>query len=209
MPSLHGWADKFPDARITRRFDSDVLAFTDPDGMQLELVAVGGTGNAISRFHSVTLSEAGYEATARLLTETFGYRLHANDENCFRYLSSAGDFVNLLCQPDARRGGMGAGTIHHVAFRAETDEIQKHWQIKLTRLNYDVTPILDRQYFHSIYFREPGGVLFEIATDPPGFAIDETPAELGTKLKLPASLELMRSEIELKLPKMKLPVYAH
>lgn len=209
VPSLQGWADKLPGARITKRFDTDVMAFPDPDGMQLELVAVGGAGTSISRFHSVTLSEAGYEATARLLTETFGYRLHASDENRFRYLSSAGDFVDVLCQPDARRGGMGAGTIHHVAFRAETDEIQKHWQTELARLNYDVTPILDRQYFHSIYFREPGGVLFEIATDPPGFAIDETPADLGTKLKLPAALELMRGEIELKLPKIKLPVYAH
>jgi hypothetical protein len=103
---------------------------------------------------------------------------------------------------------MGAGTVHHIAFRAETDEIQRQWQLELGRLGYDVTPILDRQYFHSIYFREPGGVLFEIATDPPGFAIDETPEELGTHLKLPPALELMRGSIEQALPTLKLPRYA-
>ncbi len=210
VPSLNAWAGKFPGERITRRFDSDVLAFTDPDGMALELVATGGggsEGSAISRFHSVTLSEGGYEATARLLTETFGYELQASEDSRFRYVSSEGDFVDLLCQPDARRGGMGAGTIHHVAFRAESDEIQKQWQAELARLNYNVTPILDRQYFHSIYFREPGGVLFEIATDPPGFTVDETAASLGTGLKIPPALEPMRAEIEAKLPKLKLPVY--
>ena len=140
------------------------------------------------------------------MTETFGYELHATEDNRFRYVSTAGDFVDLLCQPDGRHGGMGAGIIHHVAFRAEMDDIQRAWQVKLAKI-FNVTPVLDRQYFRSIYFREPGGVLFEIATDPPGFAVDETPSALGTALKLPSGLESRRIEIESKLPKLRLPNY--
>ena len=158
-------------------------------------------------FMARALSESGYEATAKLLTDVFGYELSEQEENRFRYRSTAENVVDLLCQPDARRGGMGAGTVHHIAFRAETDEVQRQWQAELARLGYNVTPILDRQYFHSIYFREPGGVLFEIATDPPGFAIDENPEELGTHLKLPPALELMRAEIEQALPALKLHRY--
>jgi len=199
VPSLDGWLAKIPEARPEQRFGADVLAFTDPDGMKLELVA-GPAG--------VTLSESGYEATAKLLVDVFGYTLTGSEENRYRYTSTSGSFVDVLCQPEARRGGMGAGTIHHVAFRAETDDIQKQWRKELIGLGYDVTPVLDRQYFHSIYFREPGGVLFEIATDPPGFATDETPDKLGTHLKLPPWLEPQRPQIELTLPTLKLPPYA-
>jgi glyoxalase family protein len=203
VPSLEGWSARLPDARLVQRFGVDVLSFTDPDGLQLELVPSGGTG-----FAGVTLSESGYESTAKLLLETFGYTLQGNEGNRYRYVSTAGNFVDLVCQPDARRGAMGAGTVHHVAFRAESDAIQKDWRRDLLKLNYDVTPVLDRQYFHSIYFNEPGGVLFEIATDPPGFATDETPDNLGTHLKLPPWLEPARPEIEASLPPLRLPIYA-
>jgi glyoxalase family protein len=209
VPSIEAWKDRLTNYTIHTRFNNEALACTDPDGMAIELVATGGEGSSISGFHGVTLSESGYESTAKLLTETFGYRLTASEDNRFRYAGSAGNHVDLLCQPDARRGGMGAGTIHHVAFRAETDALQKDWQQKLIGLGYNVTPILDRQYFHSIYFREPGGVLFEIATDPPGFAIDEAPDELGTALKLPPMLEPMRPDIEEAVPKLKLPENNH
>jgi catechol 2,3-dioxygenase-like lactoylglutathione lyase family enzyme len=210
VPSLQGWEERLPNYTVTKRFDNDVLTFADPDGMSVELVATGeSSSSSITGFHGVTLSESGYESTAKLLSETFGYRLTASEDNRFRYTGSAGNHVDLLCQPDARRGGMGAGTIHHVAFRAETDALQKQWQAELARLGYNVTPILDRQYFHSIYFREPGGVLFEIATDPPGFATDEAPDQLGTALKLPPMLEPMRSEIEEMVPKLKLPEANH
>ena len=213
VPSLDGWGARLENAGIRvsdpfRRFDSDVLSFTDPDGLELELTSGSGSGTAITGFHGVTLSESGYELTAKLLTQTFGYQLAASEGNRFRYISSAGNTVDLLCQPDARRGAMAAGTIHHVAFRTETDESQKIWQSELARLGYNVTPVLDRQYFHSIYFREPGGVLFEIATDPPGFATDERLEDLGTHLKLPPWLEPARSEIEHVLPKLRLPAYA-
>jgi glyoxalase family protein len=203
VPSLDGWEERLTNYTVTRRFGADVLSFTDPDGMAIDLVAVGGNGGAITGFHGVTLSASGYESTARLLTDTFGYELTASEGNRFRYTGSAGNHVDVLCQPDARRGGMGAGTIHHVAFRAETDEIQKRWQTELAHQGFDVTPVLDRRYFHSIYFREPGGVLFEIATDPPGFAIDETLENLGAALQLPPALEPMRTEIEEMLPKLK------
>ena len=202
VPSLEGWSARLPDARLIQRFGGEVLSFTDPDGLELELVPSGGSG-----FAGVTLSERGYEATAKLLLETFGYTLTATEGNRYRYTSTAGNFVDLLCQPDARRGAMGAGTVHHVAFRAESDEIQKQWREDLVSLGFNVTPVLDRQYFHSIYFNEPGGVLFEIATDPPGFATDETPDKLGTHLKLPPWLEGSRPQIEATLPALRLPVY--
>jgi catechol 2,3-dioxygenase-like lactoylglutathione lyase family enzyme len=208
VPSLAGWAEKIPGAVAGIRFGRNVLEFADPDGMRLELVETGGEGSEITGFHGVTLSEAGYEATARLLVETFGYTPAGEAGNRFLFAAPAGDVVELLCQPDGRRGSMGAGTVHHVAFRAETDEIHRAWQAKIAALGFNVTPVLDRQYFHSIYFREPGGVLFEIATDPPGFTTDESLEALGTALKLPPWLEPARDHIEQILPKLVLPSYA-
>jgi glyoxalase family protein len=203
--SLAYWAERLGNPSANGR-----IAFHDPDGLPLEIVAEGdGGGNAITGFHGVTLSESGYESTARLLTETFGYRLISEEGNRFRYAAAVPDakaaHIDLLCQPDARNGAMGVGTVHHVAFRAESDAIQREWQKEIGRLKYNVTPVLDRQYFHSIYFREPGGVLFEIATDPPGFTTDETPGNLGTHLKLPPWLEVNRAEIERILPPLRLP----
>jgi glyoxalase family protein len=115
-----------------------------------------------------------------------------------------GSVVDLL-RSDARAvGRQGAGTIHHVAFRAESDEVQREWRERVAAVGLDVTPVIDRQYFRSIYFREPGGVLFEIATDPPGFAADEAPEALGTALKLPPWLEPQRAAIERRLPPLRL-----
>lgn len=208
VPNLENWKARFPESRIEQRFGADVLVFHDPDGLELELIPTGGAGDRISGFHGVTLSEAGFETTAKLLTETFGYKLAASEGNRFRYVSSARGAVELLCQPDARRGAMGAGTVHHIAFRTKSEESQRAWQTELAGAGLNVTPVLDRQYFHSIYFREPGGVLFEIATDPPGFLIDETIEKLGTHLKLPPWLEPAREEIEGILPKVQLPAYA-
>jgi glyoxalase family protein len=193
------------------RFADKAIAFSDTDGMRLEIVGSGEGDEKISGFHGVTLSEAGYEATANLLTKQFGYRLIRSEGNRFRYEAvgdALGRVVDLLCQPDGRRGIMGSGIVHHVAFRAESDEAQLAWRTQLTAAGQNVTPVLDRQYFHSIYFREPGGVLFEIATDPPGFAIDETPETLGHALKLPPWLESERREIEAILPKLSVPEYS-
>jgi glyoxalase family protein len=181
-----------------------VLSFTDPDGLPIELVGCSkGDSQAILGFHSVTLSESGYESTAELLSRGFGMIKTAEEGNRFRYNVPGGGIgtcLDLLCQPDARPGHMGIGTVHHVAFRAQTDQCQLLWRQKLTQMSQNVTPVLDRQYFHSIYFREPGGVLFEIATDPPGFATDEPVDQLGTHLKLPRWLEPNRAVIERTLP---------
>jgi glyoxalase family protein len=113
--------------------------------------------------------------------------------------------VDLLCTPDARRGSIGAGVVHHVAFRTADDAQQLTWRKELARLKFNVSPVMDRNYFHSIYFREPGGVLFEIATDNPGFTADEAAEILGQKLKLPAQFEPHRAEIERIVTVVRLP----
>ncbi len=212
VPTLAGWTERLTAAGVAvgspiERFGEQVLRFADPDGMPLELTAptLDGSFTEVTGFSGVTLSVQNPEATERLLTSTFGYTTLGTEGNRTRFISTAGDTVDVLREPEMRRGTMGAGTVHHVAFRAESDEIQTKWQLELSKLGHQVTPVLDRQYFHSIYFREPGGVLFEIATDPPGFATDETPDALGTHLKLPPWLENRRSEVERILPKLRMP----
>jgi glyoxalase family protein len=216
---LHKRGVEFEDAQSD--FAEERLFFRDPDGLQLELVSTSNADpdrlwergpvpieHAIRGFHHVTLSENGYERTASLLTDILGFKPIARHENRFRYAvsdGSPGTIVDLVCAPEARPGRVAVGTVHHVAWRTATDREQVRWRDTLTKQQYDVTPVIDRQYFHSIYFREPGGVLFEIATDPPGFAIDENVEQLGTALRLPPTLEKARSELERFLPSIKLP----
>ena len=119
---------------------------------------------------------------------------------------SPGRFIDLVCLPDAPRAGGGAGSVHHIAFRAKNDEEQRAWREQIVALGYNVSPVMDRTYFHSIYFREPGGVLFEIATDAPGFTLDESPEQLGGSLRLPPWLEKARTQIEEILPPITLPL---
>jgi len=224
--SLGYWRARLREHQIEYKEGSSVLgeptlAFSDPDGLQLELVSVPDANpdrawehgtvpveSGIRGFHHVTLCEEGYERTARLLTETMGFRLIHSQGNQFRYSVSApgtGTMVDLVCMPAGRAGRVAVGTVHHVAWRTPTDEQQLQWRATLSERQYNVTPVIDRKYFHSIYFREPGGVLFEIATDPPGFAIDEPANELGSHLVLPEWLEPSRTELERVLPKVKLP----
>ncbi len=219
------WRDRLRQHHVTesgvqQRFQEEAFAFLDPDGLQLELVAhEAGDGvtpweggpvpaeKAIRGFHSVTLWEEGYERTARLLTEVMGYRLLDSAGTRYRYGVGEGGLasvVDVICLPSGPGQAMGAGVVHHVAFRTPDDEQQRAWRSELAGLGYNVTPIIDRQYFHSIYYREPGGVLFEIATDPPGFAIDEPVDRLGTHLKLPPQYEPMRSELEGVLPPLRM-----
>ncbi len=158
--------------------------------------------------HTVTLSEDGYERTAKLLTETLGFRLLGEEHSVFRYAvgeEGPGAYVDVRCTPGLRRGHVAGGTVHHVAWRTPTDEREQAWRGALAGLDLNVTPMLDRKYFHSIYFREPGGILFEIATDLPGFAVDEPVGQLGTHLELPPWLEPQRKEIEQALPALRLP----
>jgi glyoxalase family protein len=181
--------------------------------------------HAIRGFHSATLSEEGYERTASLLTDTMGFKLLAKDnkEDRFRFgileknnnnheansgstesSKSIGSFVDIVCQPEISRGYIGIGTVHHIAWRAANDRHQIDLRKRIVEeAKLNPTPVIDRTYFHSVYFREPGGILFEIATDPPGFAIDERPEDLGKHLKLPQWLEPVRGKLEQLLPPVK------
>jgi glyoxalase family protein len=195
----------------TERFGQRVITLRDPDGAPVELIETEG---AVDRhgFHSVTLWERDPEPTARLLTEAFGYRAIGSERG------QGGERLRLVAD-GAERGHIidiwradvptvarpGRGTIHHIAFLAKTQEDQHHWQEALLKFGHRTTPVIDRQYFNAIYFREPGGVLFEIATDPPGFAIDEPVETMGSKLMLPARHERLRDRIEAVLPPIKLP----
>ena len=223
--ALEFWSRRLKDHRVeaqasVTRFGEQVLSFADPDGMKVEIVANMQEGvpapagspvpeaYALRGFYGVTLSEEGYENTAKLLTDVMGFRAAGSEGNRFRYRASAGgaaSVVDLLCVPDARRGGMGAGVVHHVAFRTPDDEQQRAWRERIVRLGHNVSPAMDRTYFHSIYFREPGGVLFEVATDNPGFSADQDAAELGRTLMLPSWLEPQRPEIEKVLQPLRLP----
>lgn len=201
---------------IATRFDDEVLSFRDPDGMFIELIESAEdpgfvawsegpipTEYAIRSLHSVTAEEEGHELTAKLLTETLGFRLTKQDCNRFRCESGAGGqgtVIDLVCTPDLSRGRVARGSVHHIAWRTENDDTQLDWRTKIVELGYNVSPVMDRDYFHSIYFREPGGVLFEIATDPPGFTKDEPLEELGVHLKVPSWLEPVRPQIERILP---------
>ena len=194
-----------------QRLDGELfISFQDPDGLGLELVFNSAdqrpgftygaipVENAVKGFYGAELAEEGYERTAGLLLESMDHRLIAEKGNRFRYSASGipGDFIDIVCTPDAQRGLGGGGTIHHLAFATPDDATQLEVREKLLTKGLQVTPVLDRQYFHSIYFREPGGILFEIATNPPGFAVDEHPAKLGGALKLPAWYESSRDKIE-------------
>lgn len=206
-----------PDAPITR-FGDEVLAFTDPDGLVLELVATReadartahahpqiAAAQGIRGFHSVTLAVIDAPRTAALLTGAMGYRVAQTDGGRTRYTVAAGgpgSYVDLLVDAKLPRGLPGAGTVHHIAFRTPDDATQAEARKILLGLNLHVSPVMDRNYFHSIYYREPEGVLFEIATDIPGFTVDEPLATLGTALKLPERYESQRSAIEATLPKL-------
>ncbi len=160
-------------------------------------------------FHSVSAALEGFERTAKLLADTFGYERVKESGNRFRFVAQAetgaGKVIDLLCMPDSRRASGGAGSVHHIAFRARDDAEQLAWREKIASLGYNVSPVMDRTYFHSIYFREPGGILFEIATDPPGFTEDEKLEELGDNLRLPPWMEKARAQIEEILPPITLP----
>jgi glyoxalase family protein len=156
---------------------------------------------ALSGFYGATLCEAGHEGTSGLL-EAMGYVLNGREDDRLRYGAegAAAAIVDVLHQPNAPIGWLGTGTVHHIAFRTPSNGRQLAWRRDLTGRGFRVTPVIDRTYFHSIYFREPGGILFEIATDPPGFAVDEPVNHLGERLMLPAWLETKRRQVEHGLP---------
>ncbi len=202
-------------------FGEKVLSIFTPDGLTLELVAHQEADkfsgwkdgpipaeHAIRGLHSVTLMETNLERTSAMLTEVLGFKFVGVEGNRSRF--KLGDdgiatLVDVLTLFELTRGNIAVGSVHHVAWRTPGEEQQLAWREKLERSGISVTPVLDRQYFHSIYFKEPGGILFEIATDPPGFAIDEPVEQLGTHLKLPPWLESERPMLEQTLR----PIHLH
>ncbi len=198
------------------RLGENAIAFTDPDGLSLELVGTAEPDPrppaphpevparyGIRGFHSVTLRAGTGERTAWVLTQDMGYQVVAQDGSRARYTpetSGPGTLVDLRIDPDDLPGRSGVGTVHHVAFRTPDDASQRQAHAELTTRGFGVSPIMDRCYFHSIYYREPNGVLFEIATDGPGFTIDEPLDQLGGSLRLPPWQEDSRAKIEAALP---------
>ncbi len=220
--SLGWWAERLERLGVSAEapkprqgFDEEVITLLDPDGLKLELVARAEDGrepwagsavpeaHAVRGFDGVTLTEWNPEVTAAVVRDVMGFQPAGEGKDRFRFVAGdggPGTRVDVLARPDAPRGHVSAGTVHHVAFRVADDPAQTAWHEELTEEGFHVSPILDRQYFHSIYFRERGGVLFELATDPPGFTKDETVGGLGASLRLPPWLEPDRERIEGILP---------
>lgn len=222
--SLEFWKDRFDRFKVTHgeiaeKFGEQFLPFRDPDGLNLELIVPKHTDNreaweteevkknvATKGFHNVTLTLRNIKATAKILTELFEYKLLEQEGNRYRFATEAVEnaaVVDLVEAPNAAPGINAAGTNHHVAFRVKNEEVLMAFRDKIQEAGHQITPKIDRDYFFSLYFREPGGVLFELATDNPGFAVDEPVEELGQNLKLPAQYENYRNQIEQVLPVLK------
>ncbi|WP_149240154.1 ring-cleaving dioxygenase [Dyadobacter sp. 32] len=218
--SLSYWMDRLvqfgvPYSGPYQRFNETYLRFEDFDGMGVELVANSndlrpGWDNgkipaeySIRGFYTATLNEFNIDRTVSLLTDVMQHKLIAEEQDLFRFEAlngGPGAYVDVMRSPKDVRALQGAGSVHHIAFATDSDESQLEIREQLWSAGYNPTGVLDRNYFHSIYYREPGGILFEIATNPPGFAVDETVAELGSALKLPEWYEPRRAKIEAELP---------
>jgi glyoxalase family protein len=217
--SLGYWIHRLQDKGVQaigpeERFGEKFLLLRDPDGMTVELVTQTDdrpfdawkegpvpSENAIRGLHGVTLLESGFEDTADFLGKELNMTQTAEYHGIFRYtMGKSSSYIDLKVAPGMMSGALGTGTIHHVAFSTKDDTEQREWLHTLSHHGHNVSTVMDRVYFHSIYFREPGGALFEIATDQPGFTIDETRAELGSSLQLPPWYEDERKSIEAALP---------
>jgi glyoxalase family protein len=219
--SLDFWTGRFKQFNVkhdsvNERFGEQYLSFRDPDGLILDLIVPGSKDNrngwettgvkagvATKGFHSITLTVRNVTPTASILTDIFGYRLLKQEGNRYRFITDAIDnasIVDIIEAPGLALGRSAAGTNHHVAFRVKDDNILMEFREKIASKGLGITPKIDRDYFFSLYFREPGGVLFELATDNPGFTKDEPLHELGTSLKLPGQYERSRKQIEEALP---------
>lgn len=198
------------------RFGEQVLCFQDPHGTRLELVGTAGAGanddgagrHRLKGLHSATALVNELTGGEQALLGMLGLQPAGREDRRHRFAFTAGNGLggayDLLVDPGAAGGRQGSGSVHHIAFRVRDDALQKVWRQKLELAGYEVSAVLDRNYFHSIYFREPGRVLFEIATDPPGFAVDEPAEALGRSLMLPPWYEGRRAEIERHLPPLPL-----
>lgn len=220
--SFEFWKERLAKEGITSSesevFGERVLSFNDPDGMQLQLIIASKVDSrepwitndisadfAIRGFHNVTLTLRSADATSKVLTDILGYSLLEQKGNRYRFVTDTIDTANIIDiieDPSAPNGRNAAGTNHHIAFRVKNDDILMEVRERVVAAGLSITPKIDRDYFFSLYFREPGGVLFELATDNPGFTVDEPLESLGSALKLPTQYENMRSKIEAVLPKL-------
>jgi glyoxalase family protein len=219
--SFEFWTERFKRfgvklGEVSESFGEQFLPFQDPDGLNMKLIIPKNnderkawetievkSDTATKGFHSVVLTLKNIKATAEILTDIFGYRLLEQDGNHYRFVTDAietASIVDIIELPAGTHGVSAAGTNHHVAFRVKDEATQMAFHEKIVSKGLNITPKINRDYFYSLYFREPGGVLFEIATDNPGFAIDETSDALGSGLRLPKQYEAMRDKIEKVLP---------
>jgi glyoxalase family protein len=226
--SLDFWSERLQRLGVEHsratRFDSVALVLRDADGIPLELVGSAtddrwqpwkdgpvDAQHAIRGFHSVTMTLAETAATFNLLIDTMGFRRVAKDGSRTRFATGAGgphSIVDVIESPEGPEGEESVGSVHHVAWRTADDASQVEWRELVLRAGRNVTPVIDRWYFKSIYFREPGGVLFEIATDGPGFTVDESPEKLGTSLSLPPWFQVRRDRLDEILPPIVVPTTA-
>lgn len=218
--SLQFWANRLQELKVkhqpvAEQFGEQYLALEDPDGLMLNLIeteadnrkpwTTGGINedHATKGFRSVVLTLRNHDATAKVLTDIFGYNQVAQEGNRLRFATDAvstANVVDIVEEPNGQRGINAGGTNHHVAFRVKDDNLMMEFREKVRSAGLNITEKIDRNYFYSLYFREPGGVLFELASDNPGFATDETVSELGTHLMLPPQYERSRKKIEEVLP---------
>ncbi|SHL42652.1 glyoxalase family protein [Chitinophaga jiangningensis] len=221
--SLDFWLKRFEKENIiynkpSSKFGEVYLTFLDPDGLKIELTVPEQSddrkpwetaeikeNNATRGFHHVTLTLDDIQPTADLLVSVFGWELKKNHTNRYRFAGPEGQqggFIDLVEAKGEMRGHVAGGSVHHVAFRVPDEATQEKLRTELENRGLHLTTVLDRKYFKSVYFREPGGVLFELATDAPGFTVDEPLNELGTHLMLPPQYEAQREEIIKKLVKL-------
>jgi len=221
--SLDFWKRRLEDnhisvSEVSERFGERYLSFSDPDGLKVELIEAKNPDSrqawetsevsaeyATRGFHSVTITTNKLQPTANVLTELFGYKLTESHDTRSRFVTDTVEHANIIDIVEVAGGGIGhvaGGSIHHVAFRVKDDKVLMALRDKIVQAGLNVTEKIDRNYFYSLYFREPGGVLFEIATDNPGFSVDETVEDLGRGLKLPPQYEKRRNEIASYLPQL-------
>ncbi|TWV98723.1 ring-cleaving dioxygenase [Chitinophaga pinensis] len=219
--SLDFWADRFAAKNVVHgpvaeRFGELYLPFEDPDGLKLNLIVPENADNrtgwetaevkaahATKGFHSIVLNLRSIGPTANILTDVLGYKFLAQEGNRHRFITDAvqeAAIVDLIESPKESAGKGGGGTNHHVAFRVANDEVLMQFRDKVLKKGLNITQKINRDYFYSLYFREPGGVLFELATNNPGFTVDEPLDQLGQHLKLPVQYESIRADIEKVLP---------
>lgn len=221
--SLDFWIDRLEKNNViynkpSEKFGEKYLTFLDPDGLKFELTIAKNKDNrkpwltaeinadhAIRGFHHITITTNKIDKTASVLTDIFGYHLSEKEVNRSRFITDNVEqaaLVDLVEAPGEQAGHVAAGSVHHVAFRVKNEQTLLYYKDLIIAKGLNITEKIDRNYFYSLYFREPGGVLFELATDNPGFTVDEPLEELGTHLKLPAQYENKRAELENFLPKL-------